>query len=71
MRLRILRWVGFKEVKRIKWDDNYAPPNRDYEKNGRPDVVFMKLNQAIKIIKSLRLTGGSSLGSPKDSIYSH
>lgn len=36
---------GFKEVSRIKWDDKYAPKNWDYKKNGKPDVVFMKLFQ--------------------------
>lgn len=33
---------GFKEIKRLKWDDQYAPPGWDFEKNGRPDVVFME-----------------------------
>lgn len=36
---------GFKEESRIKWDNQYAPPNWDYDKNGRPDVVFMKFNK--------------------------
>lgn len=34
---------GFKEVKRIKWNDKYAPKNWDYEKFGRPDIVYMEL----------------------------
>jgi hypothetical protein len=34
---------GFKEVERMKWNDDYAPANWDYSKYGRPDVVFMKL----------------------------
>ena len=34
---------GFKEVNRLTWDDQYAPPGWDYEKFGRPDVVFMEL----------------------------
>lgn len=33
---------GFREVQRYKWDDQYAPPNWDYERNGRPDVVVME-----------------------------
>lgn len=34
---------GFEETDRIKWDDNYAPENWDYEKDKRPDVVYRKL----------------------------
>lgn len=34
---------GFKETERIKWDDKYAPKNWNYEKNGRPDIVYMEL----------------------------
>ena len=34
---------GFKEIRRMKWDDNYAPENWDYNKYGRPDVVFMEI----------------------------
>lgn len=33
---------GFVEVTRYHWDDQYAPANWDYEKNGRPDVVVME-----------------------------
>lgn len=33
---------GFREVERYQWDDQYAPANWDYEKNGRPDVVVME-----------------------------
>jgi hypothetical protein len=32
---------GFKAVGRLPWNDEYAPPGWNYEKNGRPDVVFM------------------------------
>jgi hypothetical protein len=37
---------GFKEKERMKkermkWDDQYAPPNWDYQNYNRPDVVFM------------------------------
>lgn len=33
--------VGFVPVAKMKWSDEYAPPNWDYEENGRPDVVIM------------------------------
>lgn len=33
---------GFKEKSRLKWDDQYAPANWDYNKEGRPDVIFME-----------------------------
>lgn len=36
---------GFKEYDRLKWDDQYANPNWDYAKYGRPDVVLRKLEQ--------------------------
>ncbi len=32
---------GFRPVARMKWNDEYADPNWDYDKLGRPDVVFM------------------------------
>ena len=32
----------FKEYKRIPWDDNYAPEGWDFERFGKPDIVFMK-----------------------------
>lgn len=35
--------LGFKEYMRYKWDDQYAPKDWDYEKNGRPDVIMRKL----------------------------
>jgi superkiller protein 3 len=34
---------GFKEVRRVKWDDQLAPENWNYDKDGRPDVVYMEL----------------------------
>jgi superkiller protein 3 len=34
---------GFKEVRRVKWDDQFAPENWNYDKDGRPDVVYMEL----------------------------
>lgn len=34
---------GFKEYDRVPWDDNYAPEGWNYEKYGRPDLVFRKL----------------------------
>jgi GNAT superfamily N-acetyltransferase len=36
------RSLGFEEVSRSPWDDQYAPPNWDYEKNGRPNVVYLE-----------------------------
>lgn len=35
--------LGFKEIGRDNWDDQYAPDNWDYEKYGRPDVVYRKV----------------------------
>lgn len=34
---------GFEEYDRYKWDDQYANPNWDYERYGRPDVVLRRL----------------------------
>lgn len=34
--------MGFKEVTRIKFADEFAPPGWDFEKLGRPDIVFMR-----------------------------
>ena len=34
---------GFKETKRVKWDEQYAPMKWDYNRLGRPDVVYMEL----------------------------
>ena len=36
---------GFEEYDRAKWNDEYAPYDWDYEKYGRPDVVFRRINQ--------------------------
>jgi len=33
--------AGFVETGRIKFNDQYAPKDWDYKKDGRPDVVFM------------------------------
>ena len=33
---------GFKETGRVPFDPQYAPPEWDESKHGRPDVVFMK-----------------------------
>lgn len=35
--------LGFKEYMRYTWDDQYAPKDWDYEKDGRPDVIMRKL----------------------------
>ena len=36
---------GFEEYDRYKWDDQYADPNWDYERYGRPDVIIRKLKK--------------------------
>jgi len=33
---------GFKEVNRLKWDAQYAPDGWNYDKFGKPDIVFME-----------------------------
>ncbi len=38
---------GFKETKRVSWDDQYAPEGWDYAKNGRPDVVYMEYPESL------------------------
>lgn len=35
--------LGFKEKQRLQWDDQYAPKDWDYDKFGRPDVVYREL----------------------------
>lgn len=34
---------GFTETKRVKWDERHAPKKWDYDRLGRPDVVYMEL----------------------------
>ena len=41
--------LGFKEVERYKWDDQYAPSDWNYERDGRPDVVVRKLQANEKV----------------------
>lgn len=36
---------GFNEYDRLKWDDQYADPNWDYNTYGRPDVVMRRLQK--------------------------
>lgn len=36
---------GFEEYDRYKWDDQYADPNWDCERYGRPDVILRKLKK--------------------------
>lgn len=36
---------GFGEYDRYKWDGQYADPNWDYERYGRPDVILRKLKK--------------------------
>jgi hypothetical protein len=38
---------GFVEKKRLTWDDKYAPKNWNYEKYGRPDIVFMEYPESL------------------------
>jgi len=35
--------LGFSEINRIEWDEDYAPDNWDYGKFGKPDVVMMEV----------------------------
>lgn len=35
---------GMVPVARLKWNDEYAPKNWNYERDGRPDIVFMAHN---------------------------
>ncbi|ETR65991.1 MAG: hypothetical protein OMM_05843 [Candidatus Magnetoglobus multicellularis str. Araruama] len=42
---KIYEEMGFEETRRMKWNDEYAPENWNYEKDGRPDIIFRKLNQ--------------------------
>ncbi|MFM1846959.1 MAG: hypothetical protein RL417_433 [Pseudomonadota bacterium] len=34
---------GFIETKRLQWDDRYAPVDWNYERFGKPDLIFMEL----------------------------
>lgn len=42
--VKYYKQFGFEEVRREKWNDQYAPKEWDYEKYGKPDVVYMELN---------------------------
>jgi len=35
--------AGFNEYSKYDWNDEYAPPNWNYEKHGRPNVIMRKL----------------------------
>lgn len=35
--------LGFEEVDRMEWDEDYSPDGWNYKKFGKPDVVFMEL----------------------------
>ena len=53
---------GFKEYDRIDWDDAYAPPDWNYGKDGRPDVVFMSLeDQPFSTINYMRKKAGDTV----------
>lgn len=38
---------GFQLTNSVKWDDQYAPAGWDYEKYGRPDIVFMEYPESL------------------------
>jgi len=40
---RFYATFGFVEYSRAAWDEQYAPGDWDYERFGRPDIVFMRL----------------------------
>ena len=39
---------GFEEISRVPWDDQYAPEGWNYETQGRPDLVKMKLKDEVR-----------------------
>jgi len=41
---KVYEKMGFEEVKKMKWDDKYAPKGWDYKKDDKPDIIFRKLN---------------------------
>lgn len=36
---------GFEEIGRDKWSDEYAPTDWNYERDGRPDVIYRRLKR--------------------------
>lgn len=52
---------GFEETERVKWDDKYAPKNWDYTKGGRPDIIYMNLNNK-KYAEYIKGRKGQGLG---------
>jgi HK97 family phage portal protein len=38
---RLYSQVGFVATAKMRWNDDYAPPNWDYNEKGRPDVIIM------------------------------
>lgn len=40
--------LGYKETKRDKWNDMYAPKDWNYDKYGKPDVVYRELEKRNK-----------------------
>ncbi len=40
---KLYKKFGFKIISNLKWGDQYAPKNWNYERYGRPNVAFMKL----------------------------
>ena len=43
---------GFKVVGKDDWNDDYAPPNWNYEKYGRPPIFYMKLDKGAEGVKA-------------------
>ena len=41
------KFFGFEEVGRDAWNDEYAPDGWDYEKEGRPDVVYFRYSEGL------------------------
>lgn len=51
---------GFKEVKRQKWDAQYAPDGWDEAIDGTPDIVFMQVNEGtLRNVESTTRTTGT------------
>lgn len=51
---KLYKDLGFEEVGREPWNDEYAPPDWNYERDGRPDVIYLKLGEENDPIKLAR-----------------
>jgi hypothetical protein len=45
---------GFKEYKRIAWDDKYKPVDWDYTRYGKPDTVYMRYEGGTRDAEEIR-----------------